>query len=140
MAAQRETWYSALELPYGASWDDVRSAFRRLARRYHPDVAGSEWASHFQTITDAYASLRAELFGSPSAKAERSVSVARESRIDEILAGAEREMEDIMREADRIRREKEKSLLLRLHSRRLDVRLLAMDALFRLRSTAYAKR
>jgi len=73
-------------------------------------------------------------------KAERSASVARESRIDEILAGAEREMEDIMREADRIRREKEKSLLLRLHSRRLDVRLLAMDALFRLRSTAYAKR
>jgi len=140
MAAQRETWYSALELPYGASWDDVRSAFRRLARRYHPDVAGSEWASHFQVITDAYASLRAELFGSQSAKAAKSASEVKESRIDEILAGAEQKMEDIMREADRIRREKEKSLLLRLRSRRLDVRLLAMDALFRLRSTAYAKR
>ena len=138
MAAQRERGIAPLN-PYGASWDDVRSAFRRL-----PGVIIQTWlagvASHFQTITDAYASLRAELFGSPSVKAERSASVARESRIDEILAGAEQEMGGIMREADRIRREKEKSLLLRLHSRRLDVRLLAMDALFRLRSTAYAKR
>lgn len=30
-------WYANLELPYGASADEVRAAYRRLMRRYHPD-------------------------------------------------------------------------------------------------------
>lgn len=30
-------WYANLELPYGAPADEVRAAYRRLMRRYHPD-------------------------------------------------------------------------------------------------------
>jgi curved DNA-binding protein CbpA len=31
-------YYERLELPYGASWDEVKAAFRRLMRKYHPDL------------------------------------------------------------------------------------------------------
>lgn len=34
---QVRTWYARLELPPGASIDEVRRAFRALMRRYHPD-------------------------------------------------------------------------------------------------------
>ncbi|MBI2375058.1 MAG: J domain-containing protein [Deltaproteobacteria bacterium] len=30
-------WYANLELPLGASLEEVRAAYRRLMRRYHPD-------------------------------------------------------------------------------------------------------
>lgn len=30
-------WYGNLELPVGASAEDVKRAYRRLVRRYHPD-------------------------------------------------------------------------------------------------------
>lgn len=45
-----------------ATLEDVRSAYRRLARRYHPDVNGSpEAAARMRTINAAYAALRAAL-------------------------------------------------------------------------------
>lgn len=45
-----------------ATLDDVRSAYRRLARRYHPDVNGSpEAAARMRTINAAYAALRVAL-------------------------------------------------------------------------------
>ena len=43
MAAEPSpTHYDALQLPRGASADDVRAAFRRLAREHHPDRAGAD--------------------------------------------------------------------------------------------------
>ncbi|MBI4821807.1 MAG: DnaJ domain-containing protein [Deltaproteobacteria bacterium] len=30
-------WYANLELPYGAPLEEVRAAYRRMMRRYHPD-------------------------------------------------------------------------------------------------------
>ena len=30
-------YYANLELPVGAPWDEVKRAYRRLMRRYHPD-------------------------------------------------------------------------------------------------------
>jgi len=32
-----QTWYANLELPLGASAAEVKAAYRRLMRRYHPD-------------------------------------------------------------------------------------------------------
>ncbi|GHV34082.1 molecular chaperone DnaJ [Synergistales bacterium] len=47
-----------LELPPGATASDVRAAFRRLARAYHPDVAGRGSARRFERITGAYTFLK----------------------------------------------------------------------------------
>ena len=35
--SQVRLWYARLELPAGASADDVRQAYRTLMRKYHPD-------------------------------------------------------------------------------------------------------
>ena len=47
-----------LGLAPGATAADVRSAFRRLARTCHPDVAGRQGAFRFQQITGAYTFLK----------------------------------------------------------------------------------
>ena len=48
----------ALGLEPGATAADVRSAFRRLARSCHPDVAGRREARRFQQIAGAYSLLK----------------------------------------------------------------------------------
>jgi len=52
------TGYRTLGLDPDASWDEVKTAFRRLARTYHPDVAGPRGARRFAEITEAYMSLK----------------------------------------------------------------------------------
>jgi hypothetical protein len=47
-----------LGLPPDATAPEVRSAFRRLARTYHPDLAGRQFARKFEQITKAYALLK----------------------------------------------------------------------------------
>ena len=47
-----------LGLAPGATAADVRSAFRRLARTCHPDVAGRQGSFRFQEITGAYTFLK----------------------------------------------------------------------------------
>ena len=57
-----------LGLSSDATADDVRSAFRRLARTYHPDVAGRHYSRKFEQISNAYAllkDLRQEEFSHP---------------------------------------------------------------------------
>ncbi|MGK7887838.1 MAG: DnaJ domain-containing protein [Leptolyngbyaceae cyanobacterium] len=49
--------YHVLGLQPGASFADVKAAYRRLARHYHPDVNPDnvEWANqHFIEVTEAY--------------------------------------------------------------------------------------
>ncbi|NET09334.1 MAG: J domain-containing protein [Merismopedia sp. SIO2A8] len=49
--------YCVLGVPPGAPFEVVKAAYRRLARRYHPDVnpEHSEWASQqFIEVTEAY--------------------------------------------------------------------------------------
>src|SRR5512133_3763601 len=55
--AQRD-YYEILGVSRGASADDLKSAFRRLARQYHPDVNKSTDAEErFKEINEAYAVL-----------------------------------------------------------------------------------
>ena len=55
--AQRD-YYDILGVPRGASSDDLKSAFRRLAREYHPDVSEKVDAEErFKEINEAYAVL-----------------------------------------------------------------------------------
>ena len=51
-------YYEVLGVPRNASSDDLKSAFRRLARQYHPDVNKSPDAEErFKEINEAYAIL-----------------------------------------------------------------------------------
>ncbi|MCH8296877.1 MAG: J domain-containing protein [Chloroflexi bacterium] len=52
-------YYDALGVPRGASEKDIRAAFRRLARKHHPDVNDSDPASEekFKEINEAYTVL-----------------------------------------------------------------------------------
>jgi curved DNA-binding protein len=54
-----QDYYDALEVSRDASQDEIRQAYRRLARQYHPDVnkdAGAE--DRFKQISEAYEVLR----------------------------------------------------------------------------------
>ncbi len=60
MAAQRD-YYDILGVPRNAGADDIKSAYRRLAKQYHPDVnkdGGAE--DKFKEVSEAYAVLSDE--------------------------------------------------------------------------------
>jgi molecular chaperone DnaJ len=51
-------YYEILGVPKGASGDEIKSAFRQLARKYHPDVSQETDAEErFKEINEAYAIL-----------------------------------------------------------------------------------
>jgi curved DNA-binding protein CbpA len=53
MARPDRNYYELLGVPPDASRQEIHSAYRRLARRYHPDMtAGGD--ARFQEVTDAY--------------------------------------------------------------------------------------
>ncbi|GHV53736.1 molecular chaperone DnaJ [Synergistales bacterium] len=70
--------FKALGLTSDASWGEIKSAFRRLARTYHPDVAGPEGARKFAEITEAYMILKETVSRSGSAGA-RAAAAPKES-------------------------------------------------------------
>jgi len=54
-----QDYYEALEVSRDASEDEIRQAYRRLARRYHPDVNKEPGAEdRFKQISEAYEVLR----------------------------------------------------------------------------------
>ena len=52
----KKDYYKILELEKNATADEIKIAFRKLARKYHPDVTGGDEASNenFKNITEAY--------------------------------------------------------------------------------------
>ena len=57
MATKRD-YYEVLGVPRGSGEDDIRRAFRRLARQYHPDVNADPSAeARFKEINEAYETL-----------------------------------------------------------------------------------
>src|SRR5207344_3288327 len=62
MPVQFRDYYETLGVPKTATEEEIRSAFRKLARKYHPDVAKDKKAAEekFKEINEAY-----EVLGDP---------------------------------------------------------------------------
>src|SRR6266576_274809 len=62
MPVQFRDYYETLGVSKTATDDEIRSAFRKLARKYHPDVAKDKKAAEekFKEINEAY-----EVLGDP---------------------------------------------------------------------------
>src|SRR5271155_4748786 len=62
MAAAFKDYYETLGVPRTASSDEIKAAFRKLARKHHPDVAKDKKAGEikFKEINEAY-----EVLGDP---------------------------------------------------------------------------
>jgi curved DNA-binding protein len=59
MAVGYHDYYEALGVPRDASGDDIRRAYRKLAREYHPDVNKDPGADdRFKEVAEAYEVLR----------------------------------------------------------------------------------
>jgi DnaJ-class molecular chaperone len=52
-------YYAVLGLKRGASEDEIKKAYRRLARKYHPDVSKEAGAEEkFKEVAEAYQTLK----------------------------------------------------------------------------------
>ena len=52
---QFKDYYEVLGVPSGAAADVIKSAYRRLARKYHPDVSKEKDAEdRFKAVNEAY--------------------------------------------------------------------------------------
>ena len=59
MAVGHPDYYETLGVPRDASTEDIRKAYRKLAREYHPDVNKSPGAEdRFKEVSEAYEVLR----------------------------------------------------------------------------------
>ena len=56
MAVKFRDYYEALEVPRGATEEEIRKAYRKLARKHHPDVNRNDKAAEerFKEINEAY--------------------------------------------------------------------------------------
>jgi curved DNA-binding protein CbpA len=50
-------YYLVLDVPTTADADTIRTAFRTLARRYHPDAGTGSSAQRFREVVEAYDTL-----------------------------------------------------------------------------------
>lgn len=47
-------YYETLGLDRSASEDDIKKAYRKMSRKYHPDIAGPEFEDKFKEVNNAY--------------------------------------------------------------------------------------
>ena len=55
-SAPKHDYYETLSVEKNASEDDIRKAYRKLARKYHPDLNPGDKASEdrFKNVQEAY--------------------------------------------------------------------------------------
>lgn len=47
-------YYKVLGVDHNASDDEIRKAYRKMSRKYHPDIAGAEFEEKFKEVNAAY--------------------------------------------------------------------------------------
>jgi DnaJ-class molecular chaperone len=62
LSGNRRDYYEVLELSKECSPSEIKQAYRKLARQYHPDVNNGDTASEekFKEVSEAYAVLSNE--------------------------------------------------------------------------------
>ena len=83
--------YATLGLPSGASLDEVKRAYRALAKRYHPDSAGEAAMTRFLAIQAAYEALTDPRPSTPKEPGGSAAPAPRPSNADSARARATRE-------------------------------------------------
>lgn len=59
MTSPSPDYYAVLQIPHGASQQEIARAYRALMRRHHPDVASGEAVpAELQLVMQAFATLR----------------------------------------------------------------------------------
>lgn len=99
MARRPRNYYELLGVSPDASPQEIQSAYRRLARRYHPDLnAGGDAGARFNELSDAY-----EVLHDPAQRAryDRSTAVESSSAARQVpVFSAERPRRDVPRFLD----------------------------------------
>ena len=99
MTRRSRNYYDLLGVPPDASPEEIHSAYRRLARRYHPDLnAGRDAGARFNELSDAY-----EVLHDPAQRAsyDRSRAVASRSAARQVpVFSAQRRRRDVPRFVD----------------------------------------
>lgn len=70
-------YYDVLGVSPGAGADEIKRAYRQLARRYHPDISGDERAGAFHEVSRAY-----EVLSDPRRRCTYDTRLIVESRAD----------------------------------------------------------
>ena len=113
--AQRKNYYEILGVEPDASNDVIKSAYRKLARKYHPDIAGESGVEKFKEVTEAYETLSDEtrrkrydillgIFNYNKSKADRATqkeakkAYQQTARQEEVFKSAERQQSSTKKE------------------------------------------